>query len=135
MSHTVEKIGGTSMSRVHELRDTLFIGDREGADLYGRIFVVSAFGGITNLLLEHKKSGEPGVYAQFANADNDHGWHEALDRVTGEMIKAHQAVLENHADLESAEDFVRGRVEDARNALTDLQRLCNYGHFLSLIHI
>ena len=135
MSHTVEKIGGTSMSRVHELRDTLFIGDREGADLYGRIFVVSAFGGITNLLLEHKKSGEPGVYAQFANADNDHGWHEALDRVTGEMIKAHQAVLENHADLESAEDFVRGRVEDARNALTDLQRLCNYGHFRLAEHL
>ena len=33
------------MSRVHELRDTLFIGDRTGADLYNRIFVVSAFGG------------------------------------------------------------------------------------------
>ena len=60
-THTVVKIGGTSMSRVHELRDTLLIGDRTGTDLYGRIFVVSAFGGITNLLLEHKKSGKPGV--------------------------------------------------------------------------
>ena len=56
-SHTVEKIGGTSMSRVNQLKDTLFVGDRKGADIYGRIFVVSAFGGITNLLLEHKKSG------------------------------------------------------------------------------
>ena len=44
--HTVEKIGGTSMSRLNELRDTLLIGERQGADLYGRIFVVSAFGGI-----------------------------------------------------------------------------------------
>jgi aspartate kinase len=61
-THTVEKIGGTSMSRVRELLDTLFIRNREGAALYGRIFVVSAFGGITNLLLEHKKSGAPGVY-------------------------------------------------------------------------
>ena len=41
-NHTVEKIGGTSMSRVDELRDTLFIGERTGADLYGRVFVVSA---------------------------------------------------------------------------------------------
>ena len=41
-SHTVEKIGGTSMSRVNQLKDTLFVGDRKGADIYGRVFVVSA---------------------------------------------------------------------------------------------
>src|SRR5690606_19667076 len=92
MTHTVEKIGGTSMSRINELRDTLIIGDRSGADLYGRIFVVSAFGGVTNLLLEHKKSGEAGVYAAFASSDSDHGWHEALDRVAEAMARAHQAV-------------------------------------------
>ena len=45
MSHTVEKIGGTSMDRIDELRDTLIVGDRKPADLYRRIFVVSAFGG------------------------------------------------------------------------------------------
>ncbi|EAQ04710.1 aspartate kinase [Pseudooceanicola batsensis HTCC2597] len=135
MTHTVEKIGGTSMSRVHELRDTLFIGGREGDDLYGRIFVVSAFGGITNLLLEHKKSGDAGVYAQFSNADNDRGWHEALDRVTQKMIEAHETVLDHPADVERATDWVRGRIEDARNALTDLQRLCNYGHFRLAEHL
>ena len=32
MGHTVEKIGGTSMSRVHELRDTVLIAD---AGAYG----------------------------------------------------------------------------------------------------
>ena len=117
MTHTVEKIGGTSMSRVHELRDTLF---RRDGDLYGRIFVVSAFGGITNLLLEHKKSGDPGVYAQFAHADNDRGWHEGLDRVAVAMIDAHEVVLDHPADVERATDFVRGRIEDVRNALTDL---------------
>ena len=41
MTHTVEKIGGTSMSRLGELRDTLFI--KNGKPEYGRIFVVSAF--------------------------------------------------------------------------------------------
>ena len=40
MTHTVEKIGGTSMSRMNELRDTLFIKNDEPE--YGRIFVVSA---------------------------------------------------------------------------------------------
>lgn len=56
-NHTVEKIGGTSMSRARELLDTILIGNRKEADLYERVFVVSAFGGITDKLLEHKKSG------------------------------------------------------------------------------
>ncbi|MBR9653062.1 aspartate kinase [Thalassovita aquimarina] len=135
MTHTVEKIGGTSMSRLDALRDTLFIGDRDDDTLYGRIFVVSAFGGITNLLLEHKKTGEAGVYALFANADSDHGWHEALDRVSAAMIQAHDAVLDHDADREQAAQFVQERIEGARNCLIDLQRLCSYGHFRLAEHM
>ena len=127
--HSVEKIGGTSMSRVRRLRDTLFIGSRKAGDLYHRIFVVSAFGGITNLLLEHKKTGEPGVYALFANADNDHGWLDALTRVSEAMAAAHEKVLDHPADLSAANEFVRERIEGARSCLFDLQRLCSYGHF------
>lgn len=129
MSHTVEKIGGTSMSRIDELRDTLFIAGREGADLYGRVFVVSAFGGITNLLLEHKKTGKPGVYACFANDDADHGWQDQLDKVADAMKAAHAKVLDHPADLEQADAFVHDRLHGARNCLIDLQRLCSYGHF------
>ncbi|MBE3636839.1 aspartate kinase [Mangrovicoccus algicola] len=135
MTHTVEKIGGTSMSRVNELRDTLFIGGREGDALYGRIFVVSAFGGITNLLLEHKKSGEPGVYAQFANQDTGHGWHDGLTRVAGAMREAHAQVLEHPGDIEQADAFVSERIESARNCLIDLQRLCTYAHFSLAEHM
>ncbi|MEW2915008.1 aspartate kinase [Leisingera sp. JC11] len=127
--HTVEKIGGTSMSRIRELRDTLIIGGRTGSSLYHRIFVVSAFGGITNLLLEHKKTGEPGVYALFANDDNDHGWLDALTRVGEAMSEAHNGALDNPADRARAEEFVRDRIEGARSCLFDLQRLCSYGHF------
>lgn len=115
------------MSRIDEFLDTLFL--KNGEAEYGRMFVVSAFGGITNLLLEHKKSGAPGVYAQFANADNDHGWHEALDKVCEAMIAAHEAVLQHSGDIERATEFVRERTEGARNCLIDLQRLCSYGHF------
>ncbi|OWU68046.1 aspartate kinase [Marinibacterium profundimaris] len=125
-SHTVEKIGGTSMSRVNELVDTLFLNKD---DPYGRIFVVSAFGGITNLLLEHKKSGEPGVYALFANDDTEHGWHDQLDRVAEAMKAAHHAVLSNKGDLRMADEFVTERILGVRNCLIDLQRLCSYGHF------
>lgn len=61
--HTVEKIGGTSMSNYEAVRDNIIIAKRKKSDLYQRIFVVSAYGGVTNELLEHKKTGEPGVYA------------------------------------------------------------------------
>lgn len=127
--HTVEKIGGTSMSRLAELLDTLFIGDREGESLYRRIFVVSAFGGITNKLLEHKKSGQPGVYARFASAQDDHGWLDALTEVGHAMREAHGAILEHPGDRSMADEFVRERIEGARSCLFDLQRLCSYGHF------
>ena len=66
MKHTVEKIGGTSMSRFGEVMRNVIIADRRGPDLYSRIFVVSAYAGITNALLEDKKTGAPGVYAHYA---------------------------------------------------------------------
>ena len=117
--HTVEKIGGTTMSRVNELRDTLLIGSRSGADLYNRIFVVSAFGGITALLLEHKKTGEQGVYAAFADSEtDDHAWMAALKKTGAAMEEAHRAVLDHPADIADANDFVAERMAGARSCVT-----------------
>ncbi|MBS0126608.1 aspartate kinase [Thetidibacter halocola] len=124
--HTVEKIGGTSMSRLNELLEPLF---RVENPEYNRIFVVSAFGGITNLLLEHKKTGEPGVYAHFSDETADHGWHGALSRAEEAMREAQEAVLDHPGDRAEARDFLRERIEGARSCLIDLQRLCSYGHF------
>src|SRR6056297_1031026 len=126
-THTVEKIGGTSMSRSAELLQPLLLND--GGDPYGRVFVVSAYGGITDMLLEHKKTGEQGVYAYFANAENAHGWSDALNRVAQAMNDAHRKVLSAPGDRSAADDFVRERIEGARSCLIDLQRLCSYGHF------
>ncbi|WP_295808318.1 aspartate kinase [uncultured Nitratireductor sp.] len=127
--HTVEKIGGTSMSRARELLDTILIGKRKREALYNRVFVVSAFGGITDKLLEHKKSGEPGVYALFSHADNEHGWMEALSAVNRAMHTINEEMFDEAADRHAADDFVRERIEGARGCLIDLQRLCSYGHF------
>ena len=123
------------MSRINELKDTLIIGDREGDALYGRVFVVSAFGGITNLLLEHKKTGEPGAYSAFANDDTDHRWHDRLDAVANAMRDAHRSVLDHKADVERADAFVADRLHGARSCLVDLQRLCSYGHFQLTEHM
>ena len=61
--HTVEKIGGTSMSRFKEIMDNLIIGTLQQNKSYNKILVVSAYGGITDMLLEHKKSDSNGVYS------------------------------------------------------------------------
>ncbi|WP_349360245.1 aspartate kinase [Stappia sp.] len=127
--HTVEKIGGTSMSRARELVDTILVGTRGEDDLYNRVFVVSAFGGITNKLLEDKKTGKPGVYALFADADEDLGWTEALSSVAREMHRINAELFDELADRDVADEFVRERIEGARGCLIDLQRLCSYGHF------
>jgi aspartate kinase len=82
--HSVEKIGGTSMAATDALFDNVLIGTRKGRDLYNRIFVVSAYAGMTDLLLEHKKTGAPGVYAQFVADDSD-GWQAAMTNVRQAM--------------------------------------------------
>src|SRR5690554_3739019 len=79
--HTVEKIGGTSMSNYEAVRDNIIIGKRKKSDLYQRIYVVSAYAGVTNELLEHKKTGEPGVYALFADAESDWAWGDDLTKL------------------------------------------------------
>lgn len=117
------------MSRAPELVDTLFLGNRKPSEIYGRVFVVSAFGGITNLLLEHKKTGSPGIYARFATDDTGAGWQDALRDTAARMCDLHGSILESSADRERADAFVRDRIEGARACLMDLQRLGSYGHF------
>lgn len=126
---SVHKIGGTSMAAVDTVVDDIVIGARSGEALYNRVFVVSAYGGMTDLLLEHKKTGEPGVYALYAGADSDGPWDEALTR-TGQAMRAkNRDVLQHPEDLAAADRFVEERIEGARSCLVDLQRLCSFGHF------
>lgn len=136
MPHTVEKIGGTSMSRFDELLNTILIGDRKGQELYNRIFVVSAYAGVTDALLEHKKTGVAGVYATFANASEGDAWREKLDAAQARMLDENTRVLPSEGMLRSrADHFVVQRISDARSALESLQELTSYGHFMLVDHL
>lgn len=128
--HSVEKIGGTSMAVTETVFDNVLIGGRTGADLYGRIFVVSAYAGITDLLLEHKKSGEPGVFGHFISDDQDAPWQEALYAVRAAM-RAHNADMFAREESQGeADDFIDARIDDMRICLEDLDRLRRHGQFL-----
>jgi aspartate kinase len=134
-NHTVEKIGGTSMSRTEDLLDTVLIGKRQGAELYNRIFVVSAYGGMTDSLLEHKKSGEPGVYSLFASAESGWRWGDALTQVAQAMLAKNAEIFSDDESRGVADRFVKDRVEGVRSCLIDLARLCSFGHFQLSQHL
>lgn len=127
--HTVEKIGGTSMSNYPAVRDNIIQISRSQSKMYNRIFVVSAYGGMTNLLLEHKKTREPGVYALFANNDSDWHWSEALTDTAKAMREFNATIFEQPHLLKQADQFITDRMEGVRSCLLDLQRVCSYGHF------
>ena len=132
--HTVEKIGGTSMSRFEEVLNNLLIGSRQGPDLYNRIFVVSAYSGMTNMLLEHKKSGEPGVYQRFADAHNEEAWQVALSEVEAAMCAKNAELFSGEALVE-ADTFITVRIKEMRDCMLSLQSLCTYGHFQLREHL
>jgi len=131
--HTVEKIGGTSMSDYPSVRDNIVLG--AGSNLYKRMFVVSAYGGITNELLEHKKSGNPGVYAMFANAIDDDGWLKKFDALVDELHGINKTLFGKGTELEEANAFIDERLTEARQCLLDLQSLCQHGHFALEVHL
>lgn len=129
MTHTVEKIGGTSMSDYPSVRDNIIIGSRAKEDVYNRIFVVSAYGGVTDELLEHKKTGEPGVYGLFANTDSEWAWGDDLSKLSKHLCEINRNLFGDHLLVQQADQFIQERVEGVRSCLIDLQRLCSYGQF------
>ena len=129
-NHTVEKIGGTSMSRFGEIIKNIIIGSRKGAELYNRIFVVSAYGGITNMLLENKKTAEPGIYGSFAAGDN-RAWQEKLEKTRQEMLKINHGFESLGLDVKCADDFVNERMNGINSCLLHLMKLGSFGHFHS----
>ncbi len=136
MTHTVEKIGGSSMSNFAAVRQNIILRPAVmGDSLYRRIIVVSAYGGMTDLLLEHKKSGKPGIFSLFAEGINDDSWRDALTALEAEMFAINAQLFSDAELLTKANDFISERLEDSRRCLSDLQSLCHHGHFSLESHL
>jgi aspartate kinase len=127
--HSVEKIGGTSMAATSVLFENVLIAGRSGADLYNRIFVVSAYAGMTDLLLESKKTGAPGVYGRFVADEGADGWRDAMKRVHAAMKQRNREMVVKADSLEAANSFVDDRIAAVSGCLEDLARLRGHGRF------
>ncbi len=114
---TVEKIGGTSMSALSEVLNNIIFYDRSGDSLYNRVFVVSAFSGVTNLLLENKKTKEPGVYHRIASYEDFHGLlNELVNKLKAINAKYEPLGL----DVAQADEFIQKHVKKAESYLENL---------------
>lgn len=122
---TVEKIGGTSMSQFKVVLDNILLGNKKPSELYNRIFVVSAYSNVTNWLLEHKKTGEPGVYITFLE-NGDYGI--ALDSLCQRLLLINKTFEELGLDQEEAREFITFRIEQAKRTLFSLSRVLASGY-------
>lgn len=128
---SVEKIGGTSMSDYQAVRDNIVFYPQSP---YRRILVVSAYGGMTNDLLEHKKTGQPGVYGLFAHNDesddgSEHSWREALRDLSAKMQQFNEELFATDDMKAAANRFISERIDHTEKLLMHLQNLCHHGHF------
>lgn len=133
--HSVEKIGGTSMSNYAAVRDNIVLQPRQQGQFYQRVFVVSAYGGVTDRLLEHKKSGQPGIFALFAQGIEDNSWRSAIDDMREHLFQINATLFDDLGQLAAADAFIGARLEEATRCLEDLQRLCLHGHFALAGHL
>jgi aspartate kinase len=120
---SVEKIGGTSMSRFDDVLRNIML--RDPKRVYGRVYVVSAYAGVTNDLLEHKKTGQPGVYARFVDGV-DYG--AALDALTGKLKQINAGFAPLGLDLAAADGFLEKRMRELKAYLDSMRHVLASGY-------
>jgi len=111
----VEKIGGTSMSNFGKIIENVIL--RNPDDIYNRVYVVSAYGGITNDLLEHKKTERPGIYKKFKDYKN---YKAALLKLKKKLCKINQGFVTTGLELDKANQFIDDRIDSAINVLNSM---------------
>lgn len=122
---TVEKIGGTSMSQFKNVLNDIIIGQRKPEELYNRIFVVSAYNNVTNWLLEHKKTGEPGIYIKFLENDD---YNIALDSLCQRLLLINKGFEEIGLNLCEAKEFIQYRLKQVKTLLHSLGKVLASGY-------
>jgi aspartate kinase len=113
------------MSKFEDVLQNIIIAQAPGGFYYDRIFVVSAYSNVTNWLLEHKKSGEPGVYDLFVKKKD---YRKALDKLLEKLLSINKSMEGIGLNLEEAGIFIRDRVDQCRNYLLSLEEVIASGY-------
>lgn len=119
----VEKIGGTSMSRFPEIIDNIIL--RKEDEIFGRIYVVSAYAGVTDDLLEHKKTMQPGIYRLFEEQEN---YPRKLLALRERLVAFNETLADVGLNVEEANDFIGDRIDLSINILRSMENVLASGY-------
>lgn len=113
------------MSALKNVIDNIILFNRKGDELYNRIFVVSAFSGVTNMLLENKKTGEPGVYHRLAQYED---FQTPLKELVEKLKELNKQYVNIGLDLATADTFIENHINDAQKYLENLSNILASGY-------
>lgn len=113
------------MSALKEVINNIILFERSGNQLYNRVFVVSAFSGVTDILLENKKTGEPGVYHRIAKHQD---FHRPLKKLIADLKAINKKYAELGLDLAVADLFIEKHITEAQKYLENLANILASGY-------
>lgn len=113
------------MTAFADVLDNIIFHNRQGAELYNRIFVVSAYANVTNWLLENKKTGAPGVYHRISQHQ---AFRQALQEVAAKLQELNKTYEPLGLDLAVADAFIQQRVNQAQTYLESLTNVLASGY-------
>jgi len=119
----VEKIGGTTMTRFGAVLKNTILKDKN--DIFNRIYVVSAYSGVTDQLLEHKKTEQPGIYQTFAES---HEYEPAMLQLQERLCQINEGFSDIGLDIEAANHFICERIAFAVNILKSMDNVLSSGY-------
>lgn len=119
----VEKIGGTSMTRFEIVLENVI--RRPTVPHAKRVIVVSAYGGVTDLLLAHKKSKTPGIYSRFAKGEDV---TSEFERLREKLLDINNSFVPLGLDLAKANAFVDIRLSEAQRFLDRVSQVVAFGY-------
>lgn len=120
---TVEKIGGTSMSAMKDVLSNIILFNKD--KLYNRIFVVSAYAGVTNWLLENKKTGAPGIYQHIVEHKE---FHNSLNEITQKLKEINKKYGPLGLNVKEANHFIENRMNEVEKSLHYLTHILTLGY-------
>jgi len=111
------------MSRFPEIIDNIIL--RKEDEIFGRIYVVSAYAGVTDDLLEHKKTMQPGIYRLFEEQEN---YPRKLLALRERLVAFNETLADVGLNVEEANDFIGDRIDLSINILRSMENVLASGY-------
>ena len=113
------------MTAFADVLSNIVFHNRQGAELYNRVFVVSAYANVTNWLLENKKTGAPGVYHRITQQQE---FRVALQDVAVKLQELNEVYQPLGLNLAVADAFIQQRINQAQTYLESLTNVLASGY-------